>query len=55
MDSHVNLAQCVDLETEDSPQQEIVIRKITEKFWQACIELVNTLEQRYRVCATETP
>jgi hypothetical protein len=47
------LRHVVDLETMD--RRDIVIRKITEQFWQACISLVDTPKKRFRVCAVGTP
>jgi hypothetical protein len=47
------LHNVVNLETGD--QVTIVIRSITEPFWQACIDTVDTLDKRYRVCVVGTP
>ena len=33
---------------------DVVVRSITEPFWMACLDLVNTPEMRYRVCAVGT-
>jgi hypothetical protein len=33
----------------------VVLRKITKPFWQACIDMVNAPEKRYRVCAVGSP
>ena len=33
----------------------VVLRKITMPFWQACIDLVDTPERSYRVCAVGSP
>lgn len=46
------LRDVVDLESGEL--QDIVIRNITELFWQACINTVNTPNKRYRVCAVGT-
>jgi hypothetical protein len=47
------LRNVVDLETEE--RRDFVIRNITELFWKACIDVVDTPNERYRVCAVGTP
>lgn len=47
------LRNIVDLETEE--RLDIVIRKITAPFWQACIAKVNKSGERNRVCVVGTP
>ena len=43
------------VQLEDAMTSNIVIRDITEPFWQACIDTINTPNVRYRVCAVGTP
>ena len=47
------LRSVVNLETAE--WGDIVVRNITESFWRACIDKVNTPDMRYRVCAVGTP
>jgi hypothetical protein len=44
------LKDIVDLET-GTMGVDVVVRNITVPFWQACIDLVDTPQMRYRVCA----
>ena len=47
------LRNVVDLESAEL--RDVVIRNITEDFWQACIKTVDIPNMRYRVCAIGTP
>jgi hypothetical protein len=47
------LMDIVDLETGEVGN--VVLRNITEPFWQACIDKVNTPQMDYRVCAVGSP
>ena len=40
---------------ETNTSQNIIIRSITERFWQSCIELLNDASRHNRVCAVGTP
>jgi hypothetical protein len=47
------LRNVVKLETAEN--YDVLIRSITEKFWRACIDTVDTKNMRLRVCAVGTP